>query len=297
MNFNNPKVGSPQIIEKMNTRGVLNDGTTINYALGQTTGTYRGLAMIGHGGADAGFRTFLARFPEHEAAVIVFSNDAGFSSNTIAMRVADIVLEELLDEEKEDEPWDKNVTAADPALFPFFEGHFKLADDNHIIFTTENDTLHFQSSIRREPAPLYPLSDRIFISEEGRVRFEFPEHNHQPVKSVTLTRGDESTELPRTEPFDPSKVALEDFTGYYYSHELDITYSLKVKEDKNGEQKLVSTQLRIGEITLTPLTPNHFAGSMWFVSRIRFERDEKDTVTGFRASGGRARNVWFERVR
>ncbi len=296
LNFDNLTVGNADIIKKMNTQGVLNDGTEISYALGQVIGTYRGIPMISHGGADAGYRTFLARFPEHDASVIVFSNDGGFSSNAMAMKVADIVLEDFLEEEKEEEPWDKHVTEADPKLFPFYEGHFRQAPDNHIIFLSREDTLFFHSSAHRNHNKLYPLSDREFITEGGRIRFVFPVHDNEEVEKVTLIRNDETAELPRVEPFDPATVKWDDFTGRYYSEELDITYTLEVKKDENEDPKLVITHLRIGEINLTPLTPDHFGSTMWFVSRIRFERDDRGKITGFRASGGRARNLLFERV-
>lgn len=297
LNFDNPKVGSADIIEKINTRGVLNDGTTIGYALGQMVGTYRGIPMISHGGADAGYRTFLARFPEHDASVIVFSNDGGFNSSAMAMKVADIVLGDVLEEVKEEEPWDAMITSADPRLFPFYEGHFKQAPDNHIVFLSKQDTLFFHTSSNREPVKLYPLSIREFITEGGRVRFIFPETDNGLAETVELTRNNETTVLPRAGIFDPAKVYLYDFTGRFYSEELDITYTLEVKKDESEDPKLVITHLRIGEITLTPLTPNHFAGSMWFASRIRFEKDDQGMITGFRASGGRVREVWFERVK
>lgn len=297
LNFDNPKVGSADIIEKINTRGVLNDGTTIGYALGQMVGTYRGIPMISHGGADAGYRTFLARFPEHDASVIVFSNDGGFNSSAMAMKVADIVLGDVLEEVKEEEPWDAMITSADPRLFPFYEGHYKQAPDNHIVFLSKQDTLFFHTSSNREPVKLYPLSIREFITEGGRVRFIFPETDNGLAETVELTRNNETTVLPRAGIFDPAKVYLYDFTGRFYSEELDITYTLEVKKDESEDPKLVITHLRIGEITLTPLTPNHFAGSMWFASRIRFEKDDQGMITGFRASGGRVREVWFERVK
>jgi CubicO group peptidase (beta-lactamase class C family) len=297
LNFDNPRVGSASIIEKMNTQGVLNDGTIINYALGQVVGTYRGIPMISHGGADAGYRTFLTRFPEHDVSVIVFSNDGGFNSGVMAMKVADIVLEDLLEKEKEEEPWDAAIASADPRLFPFYEGHFKQAPDNHIIFLSKQDTLFFRTSSNRQPIKLYPLSAREFITEGGTIRFVFPELENGPTETVELVRNDETTELPRAEIFDPALVNLYELTGRYYSDELDITYTIEVKEGEDEDPKLIITHLRIGEITLTPLTPGHFAGSIWFASRIRFEKDNQGVITGFRASGGRVRDVWFERVK
>ena len=78
----------------MKTRGVLNSGDTITYALGQIVSTYKGLNRINHGGSDAGYRTNLARFPDQNFSVMVFGNVANFEAGTMAMKIADIYLED-----------------------------------------------------------------------------------------------------------------------------------------------------------------------------------------------------------
>lgn len=93
-NFENPVVGNLRMMKQMNDRGVLNNGDTISYALGQAVGHYKGLKRISHGGADAGYRTYLARFPDQNFSVMVFSNLADFDPVTIGMKVADFYLKE-----------------------------------------------------------------------------------------------------------------------------------------------------------------------------------------------------------
>ena len=44
-------------------RGVLNNGQKIDYAFGISHGMYRGLATVGHGGSDAGYRSALPPLP------------------------------------------------------------------------------------------------------------------------------------------------------------------------------------------------------------------------------------------
>ena len=107
-NFSKPKVGDSDLIDEMNTPAVLNNGENFGGALGQFVGEYNGQLEISHGGADAGYRTYLARYPEQDLAVIVFSNDASFSSGSVAHQVADIFLEGINEswEEKEQEEVD-----------------------------------------------------------------------------------------------------------------------------------------------------------------------------------------------
>ncbi|MEM1119230.1 MAG: serine hydrolase domain-containing protein, partial [Bacteroidota bacterium] len=94
LNFENTKVGNDHIMQMMHTKGILNDGEEITYALGQNISQYKGLNRVSHGGADAGYRTYLARFPDQKISVIVFSNLGSFNAGGMASQIADIYLEE-----------------------------------------------------------------------------------------------------------------------------------------------------------------------------------------------------------
>jgi CubicO group peptidase (beta-lactamase class C family) len=96
LNFENPVVGDQALIRKMSQKGVLNSGDTIEYALGQVVGSYRGLTMINHSGADAGYRTYLARFPDQQFSVMVLSNDASCNPGSLALKVAEVYLKDEL---------------------------------------------------------------------------------------------------------------------------------------------------------------------------------------------------------
>lgn len=93
MNFSNPRVGSAASFREMNTPFTLNSGEQIEGALGQFVRTHKGLKVIEHGGADAGYRSFLARFPEQDLAVIFFSNAANANTG-LAKQLADLFLED-----------------------------------------------------------------------------------------------------------------------------------------------------------------------------------------------------------
>ena len=77
-------------------RGVLTDGQRIDYASGITHGTYRGVPTIGHGGADAGYRAALLRFPQQRVGVAVLCNLAQSNPTELTQRVADIFLADIL---------------------------------------------------------------------------------------------------------------------------------------------------------------------------------------------------------
>lgn len=91
-NFYHNQLGQGTLLRELQTRGVLNNGKTISYALGLELGTYRGLPVVEHGGALFGYRTELLRFPEQEFSVICLCNLDTANPGAKAHAVADLYL-------------------------------------------------------------------------------------------------------------------------------------------------------------------------------------------------------------
>jgi len=83
----------PDLLEMLHTQGRLNNGKTIAYAGGLNVEEYRGLKSVSHGGAWAGYRSEMLRFPEQHFSVICLCNLASMMPEELARRVADIYLE------------------------------------------------------------------------------------------------------------------------------------------------------------------------------------------------------------
>jgi len=102
LNFENPVVGNPKLIAAFNSPSYLDngqkivytvlDGDTIYHAKGQLLRHYRGVDMINHGGHDAGFRAFLARFPDQRFAYITLSNDESYNVLKNGMAITELYL-------------------------------------------------------------------------------------------------------------------------------------------------------------------------------------------------------------
>ncbi len=78
-NIEEPVVGSRKMIRKMLTPGILNNGDTLQYALGVRHSTYRGIHKYGHGGSIGGYRSGTASLTDlgYHIAVITNFNRAG----------------------------------------------------------------------------------------------------------------------------------------------------------------------------------------------------------------------------
>ena len=80
----------------MEARTPLTTGDTSNYGFGLVTDRYRGVRVVGHGGADAGYRTDVKRYPEQGLATVVLCNAATANPGQLGNRVADIYLSAVL---------------------------------------------------------------------------------------------------------------------------------------------------------------------------------------------------------
>ena len=95
-NFYTAKIGGAALIRQMQIVGKLNNGKEHGYAGGLMISTYRGQKVVSHGGAWAGYRAELLRFPEQHTSVAVLCNVAQSAPSVRANRVADVILANVL---------------------------------------------------------------------------------------------------------------------------------------------------------------------------------------------------------
>lgn len=291
LNFEDPVVGDIDMLNKMNTPAVLNNGETFGGGLGQFIGQYKGLNEIQHGGADAGYRTYLTRFPDQNLAVAVFSNDGSFSSATIAHKVVDIYLK---DEFKIPEPVEKPNTeeavSVDLRTLESYVGEYKLEPGVTIKITEDNGILFGQAS--GQPVLLLKaLSVNEFTVDGAGARIEFLKGTNGKTDSIKVNMGDRTMEGSRIETLEKDAVDLSDFEGNFYSDELTTGYEFIVVGDQ-----LLARHSRSSDIELEPEKEDLFSGNKWFFGKVEFIRNAENKITGCKVSSGRVKNVWFRKT-
>src|SRR5271154_5327829 len=128
-NFYNNKLGKGTLLKEMQTQGVLNNGKQIEYALGLTISTYRGLPIVEHGGALFGYRTELLRFPQQKFSVITLCNLGTSNPGRLSYQVADLYLASQLSPE----PSASDVASADAQSFA---GWYRNLDSHSVLEIT-----------------------------------------------------------------------------------------------------------------------------------------------------------------
>lgn len=87
-----PTLGGNDMPRWRAEQGVLNDQSKIGYANGLFIDSYNGFHEIGHSGATAGYRGWLAYYPAKQLSVVLLSNDGRFSPQDVGRKVAAVFL-------------------------------------------------------------------------------------------------------------------------------------------------------------------------------------------------------------
>jgi CubicO group peptidase (beta-lactamase class C family) len=91
-NFETPRVGDARFTAEQQQPGRFSSGRAHAYALGLRVSTYKGVREVAHGGATAGYRAYLARYPDHGVSVAVLCNSAEANPTEYAHAVAERLL-------------------------------------------------------------------------------------------------------------------------------------------------------------------------------------------------------------
>ena len=281
-NFITARVGGRAAVDRMHARYVLNGGDTIDYLHGLQARTYRGLRTVGHGGADAGYRTQFLRFPDQGLTVVTLCNFPTADPAGRSYRVA----EAYLDHRMEPRPASlaSGPTVAAPraelaALAGVYRGELP---PQVTLLRLDGDTLRMGAA---DGPALRPLGEgRFQVGTSGTVVTLRPGRGAEPATLELPGQG----RATRSDPWMPSGPELGTFEGVYRSDELGTEYRLVLEDGR-----LVARHRKLEPRTLVPSFRDAF---LMDGAPAVFTRDDSGTVAGFRLSDGRVWNVRFVRV-
>ena len=290
-NFFEKRLGGPEVIAQMEQLGILNNGEKIDYAFGVTVGNYKGLKTTSHSGGDAGFRSHLLLFPDQRFAVAVLSNCGSINPGQLARQTAEVYLGNLMEEETNKEtPSERKVANIPPSIFEVYEGRYELEDGNTLILTKEGDRLMAEHPAAPEKVQLFPESMSKFFLKAADVQIQFHPEKDGYVERLTVFAEGNTIKGRRVTTKGLTPEQMQEYTGEYYSKELDTTYRIVLQDDN-----LLARHRRHGDIPLIRTKEDVLIGRQWFFHKVQFIRNEKHKIKGFLLTGGRVRNLRFEK--
>lgn len=290
-NLLDPQVGTEEMVEAMITPFKLNSGASTGYGLGLFSEEFKGLEYFHHGGADMAHRSMLMVFPEVKGAVVTQSNYAAFQGN-IAQRIAEIYFEEHMEqEERQDEAAEEEGEefAYDAADFEPLTGRYELSIMPGFIltFSRDGDRIYTQATGQPE-IDIMATSDSTFNLMGVNAAITF--HRNEDGSADSLTLHQNGNHIAKKIEFDPSQDELKEYTGRYFSDEIETLYTI-VFEDSSLMLRHYQME---DDLKLTPGNIDTF-GAGFPISEISFERNETGEIVGFKASNGRTRGVYFRK--
>lgn len=284
--YYNSEVLSRNFWEMMTKRGVLNSGEEIKYASGLMIGEYKGLKTISHGGAFVGFRAEMLRFPDQKLSIAIFANRGDANPTRMAYQVADILLKDkLIVENKADMAQATLVLPVEEIPMSQFVGDYEIQPGVVISMSIKNDSLTVLQKWDDNAYIIVKTNGNTYqIPGEDGLSFTFSDLADGQTNLLTVIQGGETTKAPRIEEIDLAAIKLTDYTGSYYSSEMDVTYKMvlvdgaltTVIDDKQSHR---CTVVNVDQVNL-PL------------GLVRFQRLD-GAVSGFELDSGRVKNLKF----
>lgn len=275
-NFYGNKLGKGTLLRELQTRGKLNSGKEIQYALGLEITDYRGLPVVAHGGAMFGYRTNLVRFPQQKFSVITLCNVANARPGQLDNKIADLYLADKFSSEEKSTDNPKE----DPAPF---------------VGTYRNPESHSLLEVSAKDGELLIYGQHLKSHGKGRFTFDFGgEAQFQSPTTTpprfTLAFPDSPAErYEKVEPLNLTEGKLAAYIGDFASQELEVTYHIAVKDGK-----LTVTMNWREPAMLTPSFADEFQGPDG--TALVFRRDKARHITSFDLHAGRVRNITFTKT-
>jgi CubicO group peptidase (beta-lactamase class C family) len=296
-NFYHPIVGGQALIEQMLRPGKLNSGKDLDYASGLALGKYRGLPTVGHGGADAGYRAYIERFPEEHFGAAVLCNFDDADPGQLIHEVADIVLAKYFKEPEKalaKEPAETAMVAMTAEQMAAVTGtYWKRVGDEFEDIVLKDGKLQIDFA-GDDHFPLEPFAkDHYHVrgvpwSEHVDMHF-VPAAAGKPARFEQSWEGDKPEVYQTVTTVDPTAAQLAELAGVFVSEEIEPAYRMSVQDGK-----LTLTRLKRKPDPLRPMTRDVFVGR---IGTIRFARDAHGHVSRFILDAERLQGFQFTRRR
>ncbi|MEO2197194.1 MAG: serine hydrolase domain-containing protein [bacterium] len=304
-NFYTGELGGHGVLADLHQRGTLSDGRVVSYGAGLTHGSYRGHLTVGHGGADAGYRSEFLRFPAQELTIAVLCNEPSSNPDRLVRAVADVYLDLAAAAQSTSELRAVEATPVAPVSNGSGAGGVVgreevvdmplLADLAQLtgFYRRDDSDTPLQLVVRDGSLTILTGGANGTLLPAGTDRFRLA--GSATVGTFDRTDGPAILELSgpvgaryRQEPhWRPAADELARFVGNYYSAEVGAQYSLWVERGR-----LMLRERRLGTRPLIPTYPGGFFTSGFYLS---FTDGPGGSVDGFTISTERAWKVRFDR--
>jgi len=262
----------PVILQMLRQDTLLN-GNPVHYGYGVEMEDDRGLYMIRHTGAWAGFRTTIRNYPAENTSFILLSNGG---DNTINNVYSDVVTSIFLPGKFKQAPQPHQFDTThlhfirlDSMALSKFAGSYKWGGAE-VVYTVEKGQLIFQYTGEMK-LPTKPITDTSFFLPRAGLPITFGREKDGTINTFTFR----DRVGKRFQLHIPTTAELAEYAGSYSSSELQTTYTITVESGR-----LVIHHFRRGDFVMSSDVKDEFNGD---IGTLHFTR-RNNAVTGFSLS-------------
>jgi len=279
-------LGGKQVYNWRVQKGKLTNGKEIIYAAGINVSKFYGFDEISHSGATAGYRAWLAYYPEKKISIVALSNDGSFNPTGIGRQIAEIVLSD---------PRSQQLDFA-PVIFDESGSDYVRAPR----ILTEPDLKKFEGiwrsirhmdvqTVERKDNALFNNKSRGIVISRDTLFFDRKWISTKPGR-ITILNWQDTLSYYKVAAADLSATSLNSLAGSYSSDEADATYLVEIINNV-----VWINNKPFPAFKLSPSFKDGFFsadGDLY-----EFRRDKKGKVTRLLVSTGRAAHVSFNKVK
>ena len=272
-NFSSPKVGDATLVREQQEPGRFNDGRQHGYALGLGIGSYKGVREVNHSGATAGYRAYLADYPDQRASVAVLCNAGSANPTQYAHAVADLYLGSAI-----------AAAAPEPSSAPKYD--LKAAEAEAIAGLYRSTETGGPLRLVKEQSGLRIEGGAPLQAQSG-TRFSTTNRRTVEVEGGRLSLIDQFGTVEPYERIPDAQLQprpLTDYVGTYVSDEAEVTYVVSAQDGTLVLKRRPDTTIRLAVV---------YADGFRGLGFIRFHRDGAGKVTGFSVSQDRVWDLRF----
>jgi hypothetical protein len=247
---------------------------------------FLGNRRIQHTGGVPGFLSYAAYYPDEDLTIVLLTNFISYSLESKYTMLSQLFLKD--NTPKIEEPQPSQGIAFDSELAKKIAGDYWNEKENYPCrIYAKHDTLWYLRDNGGQ-SPLIQVREHQFIiggiKTVVSVEFEEGEKN-----KMIITDGNSLPQI--LEEYDSSPlitIEKEEYTGRFYSPELETTYTISLINDQ-----LIGYHNRHGEFPIGILKRDitDWAG----MAIVKYKRNKKGEIIGLYVDMNRVENVWFEK--
>ncbi len=264
----------------------LNNGKEMQHARGMFVTPYNGFTTLNHSGRNLGMRSQFICVPDLNLGVIIFANSEQINAVNVSYKILDLWIQELPQNKKPQERYHHKKKE----LNQFIGYYQELNSDLRMHVFIDNDTLNAQSSFGRNPVQLNTNTNSSFSRVDNTsVKYTFLSEENSEA-DLLVDFGGAIFYFERIEFVTNPNPNISEYSGIYFSEELDVTYELFV-----SNKELILNYPNNEGLVLKEGEKDIFGANRR--TKYTFIRDDKNNIISFYvASEGTVKDILFKKV-